>query len=131
SPSGTSAPRAPSVRATAIATRVTLALREAMNRTVSGILAMRGLRSCCYDPLDAHRHLERQLAEGAPREGRVVARAREAGRPLDAGDQAQGRGRAGAVLRERRLQADPSRRGPLERRRDRESRGRERRGHEL
>ena len=41
----------------------------------------------------ADRHLERQLADGAPREGPLVARARPARRALDAGDEAHGRGR--------------------------------------
>ena len=46
------------------------------------------------EPTDAHRDLERQLAAGPAREGRVVAGARRARRPADAGDEALGRRRA-------------------------------------
>src|SRR5207253_11105805 len=44
---------------------------------------------------DAHRDLERQLAEGAARESRLVARASQARRAADAGDEALRRRRAG------------------------------------
>ena len=73
-----------------------------------------------YPGLDADRDLERQLAEGAPREGRLVARARPARRAPDAGDQARRRGRAGRRVPRRRLRARAPRRGPLERRRHRQ-----------
>ena len=43
---------------------------------------------------DAHRDLERQLAQGPPRQGGVVARAGRAGRPAHAGDEAHRRRRA-------------------------------------
>ena len=56
-----------------------------------------------------------------------MARPRQAGRALDAGDQARGRGRAGRDVRAGRLRARPPRRRPLERRGDREP-GRHRRG---
>ena len=62
-----------------------------------------------------------------------MARARRAGRPADAGDQAHRRRRAGDGVRDGRLPAGPPRRGPLERRGHRGP-GRaadRRRGHEL
>ena len=49
-----------------------------------------------------------------------MARAGRARRPADAGDEARRRGRAGDAVRDGRLRARPPRRGPLERRRDRE-----------
>ena len=52
-------------------------------------------RACCASfprqGRSAHRHLERQLAEGPPREGHLVARARAARRAADAGDEARRR----------------------------------------
>src|SRR5258705_13812493 len=57
----------------------------------------------------ADRHLERQFAEGAAREGCLVARAREAGRGPDAGDQTLRRPRAGRGLQAGRLRARPPR----------------------
>ena len=70
---------------------------------------------------DAHRHLERQLAEGAAGEGALVARARAAGRAPDAGDEARRRAtRRRTSFRDAGLRARPSRRGALERRRHRQ-----------
>ena len=68
---------------------------------------------------DAHRDLERQLAQGPPGQGRAVAGARGAGRPAHPGDEARRRRRAGDALRDGRLRPGPPRRGSLERRRDR------------
>src|SRR5262245_15572507 len=62
----------------------------------------------------AHRHLERELAQGAPREGAVVARAGQAGRVADAGDQARRQRRADGALPRRGLRARASRRRGLE-----------------
>ena len=79
----------------------------------------------------ADRDLERQLAEGPDRGRREVGRARPAGRPPDAGDEARRRRRARDAVPDARLRARPPRRGPLERRRDREPGRRDRRRHEL
>src|SRR5207248_3043048 len=64
---------------------------------------------------DAHRDLERQLAEGPAREGHLVARARPARSAADAGDEARRRRRAGRRLSRGRLQAGAPRGGTLER----------------
>ena len=71
---------------------------------------------------DAHRDLERQLAQGPPGDGRALAGARRAGRPADPGDEARRRRRAGHALRDGRLRAGPPRRGALERGGDRRPR---------
>ena len=78
--------------------------------------AMRGPGPVALRSRGAHRHLERQLAEGAagPRGG--VAAAARAGRPADAGDQAHRRDGAGDGLPDGRLPPHAPRRGPLERR---------------
>ena len=84
-----------------------------------------------YRSTDADRHLERELPEGAPRRGREVAQARRARRAPDAGDQGRGRRRAGDAVPDGRLHDRPPRRGPLERRGDRQQGTHHGRDHEL
>src|SRR5262249_59739589 len=62
----------------------------------------------------AHRDLERQLAEGSPRESDMVARPRQAGRAPDARNQAGRSRRAYRRVPAGRLRAGSSWPGPME-----------------